>query len=171
MTRFAIARKHPSGVPAQGSRIAVLSKEASTSADTSSDPGAAALDLVVSYIPTEVVTTYVAVLSATRSESKSLTGQWLALWIFLALTPIAVWILYARRLKVLDQPAPFRPKGWPLWEMCAATLAFAAWALALPNSPILEKVDYPPGLGTIAILGASFALGLLTPLFVKSSDE
>jgi hypothetical protein len=78
---------------------------------------------------------------------------------------------YGWRIKVLDQPAPFRPKDWPLWEMCAATLAFAAWALALPNSPILEKVDYPPGLGTIAILGASFALGLLTPLFVRSSDE
>jgi hypothetical protein len=171
MTRFAIARKHSSRVQEQGSRIAVLSKEAGATTSDSSDPGSAALELVVSYIPTEVVTTYVAVLSASRNESKSFSGQWLALWIFLALTPITVWVLYARRLKVLDQQIPIHPRDWPLWEMCAASLAFAAWTIALPNSPILEKVNYPPGLGTIAILGASFSLGLLTPLFVDRSDK
>ena len=49
----------------------------------------------------------------------------------------------------------------------AATVAFAAWEFALPNSPFKMFEWYSPGLSGIAVLVVSNALGPLAPFFQK----
>src|SRR5438045_2474613 len=61
-----------------------------------------------------------------------------------------------------NMPEP--PRSWPIWEMAAGTVAYAAWATALPTNPF---PDYPPSLAGIAVLVASTVLGMLAPLFQR----
>jgi hypothetical protein len=120
------------------------------------------------YIPTEVLTLYVAVLAVVQQESKVTPVGWLAFWIFLFLTPIIVWLVYGAKLKALQKPLPLKFGAWPVWEMFAATVAYTAWAFALPHSPFTEYGWYSSALSGVAVLVVSTLLGLLAPIFQKS---
>lgn|GEM_PF-698038 len=148
-------------------------KQASSSTDT-------ALHVLFGYIPTEVVTLYVAVQSAlqpttpagaaaadtAKAMAASQQAQWIAFWCFFIATPLVVWVVFASKLKEAGKPLPATYGTWPLWEMSAALIAFFAWAFALPNTPFREFAAwYSPALATMAILLASTALGLVAPLF------
>ncbi len=128
-------------------------------------PLAAALDAIVAYIPTEVVTTYVAILAAINTGAESRAGQWAAFWAFATVTPVSVWLIFATKLRAAGKPLPVAPKQWPLWEMFAASVAFAAWGYALPDSPFNDFDWYTPAVATVVILGLTFLLGLVAPLF------
>lgn len=125
-----------------------------------------ALSVLTTYIPTEVLTMYVAVLAALQDLSrKSYSLQWMVLWAFLAATPIVVWLVYAAKVKSAGKELPLSPTTWPWWEMGAATLAYLAWAFALPNSPFVEIAGYSAPLSGVIVLLASTVLGLLAPIF------
>ena len=117
------------------------------------------------YIPTETVTLYVATLSA-QGALRNTFGQfepaW-AYWIFLGFTPVLAIILFFRQLK-LNPPLPGSTSpGIPWWAMTAGTIAFAVWALAVPQNGVL-----PAGSETLAAFGAlvvSTLLNLVAPLF------
>jgi len=49
--------------------------------------------------------------------------------------------------------------------MLAATLAYVAWAVALPNTPCAEYAWYSPALAGVTTLVVSTILGLLAPFF------
>jgi hypothetical protein len=138
----------------------------------------AALQVITTYIPTEILTLYVAVLAALR-DPKVTTGASAAsanaaaggsanaetaFWVFLVLTPIAVWLVYAAKLRAAEagRPLPADPGAWPVWEMFAATLAYVAWAVALPDSPF---PSVPQALGAVIVLTTSTLLGLAAPVF------
>lgn len=90
------------------------------SGQTQSDASAVqqALTLIVGYIPTEIVVTYVAVVAAIDSGATgSLLGQWVAFWFFLALSPSLCWVLYATNLRTQGRVTPVSPKQWPRWQM------------------------------------------------------
>jgi hypothetical protein len=59
------------------------------------------------------------------------------------------------------------PTQWPIWEMVAATVAFAAWGFALPDNPFKGAGWYSPALAGIGVLVISGALGLLAPIFKR----
>lgn len=101
-----------------------------------------AFNVLFGYIPTEVITLYVAVLAAVGVEGKVTQTEWTAFWIFLIATPLVVWLVYGAKLKNLDKPLPLSYGCWPLWEMSAATLSFAAWSFALPQSPFTAYAWY-----------------------------
>lgn len=82
-------------------------------------------------------------------------------------TPVVVWLVYGAKVKALEKPVPIRFGAWPLWEMFAATLAFSAWTLALPNSPFAVYPWYSSALSGVAVLVASTVLGLLAPFFQR----
>ncbi len=128
-----------------------------------------ALRAIATYIPTEILTTYLAVVAAIHSTSPSKTGQWLAFWFFLVAAPATVWTLFATNQKGQGRPIPFDLRRWPAWEMVAATLSFASWAYAMPNSPFSEFTWYSAALGSVAVLLGAFVLGLLAPLFQPRS--
>jgi hypothetical protein len=136
-----------------------------------------AMQVLFGYIPTEVLTLYVAIVAAIHpiasgtgnDGAKTITsGDWINFISFLVATPIIFWVVYAAKLKSAQKPIPLGFSTWPLWEMTAATVAYAAWAFALPKTPFLDFGWYTPALGSVAVLVASTVLGLLAPLFQNS---
>lgn len=126
----------------------------------------AALGVIVSYIPTEVITAYVAVVAALQDKSaSSVVPPWAAFWAFLVASPIVVWLVYAAKVQGAGQPVPFSPMAWPRWEMSAATIAYAAWAFALPGTPFVSYSWYSTALAGVMVPIVAVVLGLLAPLF------
>jgi hypothetical protein len=126
-----------------------------------------AFNVLFGYIPTEVITLYVAVLAAVGVEAKVTQTEWVVFWIFLLATSLVVWLVYGAKLKNLDIPLPLSYGCWPLWEMCAATLSFAAWSFALPQSPFTAYAWYSSALSGLVVLIASTILGLIAPFFQR----
>jgi len=125
-----------------------------------------ALKVIVTYIPTEILTLYVAVLAAIQDPNRhSSRSLWNVFYFFLIVTPIVVWLVYAAKVNAANKPLPIRPKTWPLWEMFAATIAYAAWAFGLPDSPFKDFTDwYSPAVAGLAVLVVSTFLGLIAPV-------
>jgi len=128
-----------------------------------------ALNVLFGYIPTEVITLYVAVLAAIGTEGAVTRSEWITFFVFLAATPLVVWLVYGAKLKNANLPLPLPFKAWPVWEMFAATVAYTAWAFALPQSPFqdFEKSWYSPALAGVVVLITSAVLGLLAPFFQR----
>jgi len=127
------------------------------------------LNVLFGYIPTEILTLYIAVLAAIQQTNKA--TPWAAFWSFLIATPLVVWLVYAAKIRALQKPLPFQFRAWPLWEMVAATVAYLAWALALPNTPFVEYPWYSSGLAGVSVLAATTVLGLLGPFFQRPLDQ
>jgi hypothetical protein len=123
-----------------------------------------ALKTMVTYIPTEVITLYLAVVAALQLPAGSPPAVW-TFGSFLAFTPLVVWLVYATKAKSDGKPVPLAPRAWPVWEMVAGTIAFAAWALAIPQQPFSS---FPPALSAVGVLITSTVLGLLAPLFSRA---
>ena len=132
-----------------------------------------ALHVLFGYIPTEVLTVYLAVVAALQpsvpasAQGCSVPGTLPAFVIFLIATPVIVWVVFAGKLRGAGKNLPLAPSMWPLWEMVAGTIAFAAWAFALPNNPFECCRWYKPSFAAIAVLVSSTLLGLLALLFTK----
>jgi hypothetical protein len=129
-----------------------------------------AFNVIFGYIPTEIVTLYVAVLAGINTDDAVLPGDWRTFWCFLASTPLVIWVVFATKLKAIGKPLPAHPGSWPLWEMSAGTLAFGAWAFAMPSTPFAAYAEngwYSPGLAGVVVLVVSASLGLVAPLFQR----
>lgn len=124
-------------------------------------------NVLFGYIPTEVLTLYVAVLAAVQEPGKVTPVDWTAFWSFLVATPLVVWLVFGAKLKTANKPLPLSYSSWPIWEMFAATVAYAAWAFALPHSPFTDYTWYSSALSGLAVLVVSTLLGLLAPFFQK----
>ena len=150
----------PTAAEAPGS-VSATSGRAPSAVDT-------AFNVLFGYIPTEILTLYVAVLATIHQPNKVTSGEWIAFWSFLVATPVVVWLVYGAKLKALQKALPLSLATWPVWEMFAATIAYCAWALALPNTPFSEFAWYSAGLSGVVVLVASTVLGLLAPFFQHS---
>jgi hypothetical protein len=124
------------------------------------------LNALVKYIPTEIVTLYVAAVSATpalRASFSFLTNS-AVYWAFVVLTPLLLLLVYASKRATDGLPAlpPFAQ--WPWWKLAAATIAFLVWALAVPGNPYIvgDGGAVVAGFGAVLI---STALSLLEPIF------
>lgn len=134
----------------------------------------AAIQTLTTYIPTEVLTLYVSAVAAlgpitiTVGKEIEQIGRWAPFWCFLVLTPVIAWIAFATKLKAAGKPIPISPAKWPLWEMSAATIAYVAWAFALPSTPFAQFQHwYSPGLAAFLVLVVSAGLGLVAPLMQR----
>lgn len=144
-----------------------------------------ALNVLFGYIPTEIVTLYVAVLSVLSTPApnnskvaveKSVAGAsnlihsgvgQTTYWCFLIATPIVMWLSYAAKVKATSNHVPLAVKEWPVWEMIASIIAFAAWACAVPSNPFSNAEWFSPGFAGVIVLVSSTVLGLLAPFFQK----
>lgn len=173
MTNSAAGRRTdllPQKLPSNLTEIATAARTAPTPAPGTPVPSIAnpanpapvntALSSLFGYIPTEVITLYVAVSAALEeTDFKKAIFYW-----FLVATPLVVWAVFASKIKALGKPIPWKLGSLPLWEMFAATIAFTGWATALPNSPF----QISQALAGVVILISSFVIGLLAPLFQQS---
>jgi hypothetical protein len=122
-----------------------------------------ALSSIGTYIPTEVMATYLAILAAIPSD-RGHGFQWLMFWVFLIFTPIVVWlgVAVARQTQgIVVRPA----QQWPWWSMIAATVAFTAFVVVLPGSVTRDISWYESWMGTVAIILSAFVLGIGDQLF------
>lgn len=168
MTNAAIGRRldfPPLGeVPHHSREIA----EAASGSSAPGNPVTDTLAVIAMYIPTEVLTVYVAALAAVQNpapENPSSYAVWITFGIFGVATPIIIWLVYAAKIKSAGKPLPVAFAQWPLWEMSAGTLAFIAWSISLPSAPFLEYLGIPGTLATVILLITTTLLGLLAPLF------
>ncbi len=129
----------------------------------------AAIRTLTTYIPTETLTLYVAVLAALQPTTKAAVASpnWAVFWWFLIVTPLVTWLVYITKVKTAGKPIPWAPFKWPLWEMAAGTIAYVAWAFALPTTPFTSLGWYSTGLAGVVVLITSTGLGLLAPLFAR----
>ncbi len=178
MTDIAFARRadvgDPSTGPANLDQVATSAGQPAATAST----GTTALAAIAAYIPTEIVTVYVAVLAAvgiTVSDASSTVSGAVAIapvapYVgFIVLTPIVVWGLYAVKVVTAGKRLPRSFKAWPKWEMIAATISFAVWGAALPASPLLTFSWFNVAVGGVAVLIVSMLLGVFSPLFTRKS--
>ena len=146
---------------------------AATNGNLSRNDVNTALNVLFGYIPTEVLTLYVATLGAlhqpTSQPIQPIMADWIAFFAFLAFTPTVVWLVYGAKLKAASKPLPLSFGAWPVWEMFAATVAYLVWTFALPNSPFTRYGEtwYSAALSGIAVLVSSTVLGLLAPFFQR----
>ncbi|MFW5941480.1 MAG: hypothetical protein ACOC9V_02645 [Chloroflexota bacterium] len=127
------------------------------------------LNLLVKYIPTEVITLYVATLSAAPALQEVFppirTGD--IYWGFTIITPLLLFLIYVNK-RATSGLTPVPPaRQWPWWKLIAATVAFMVWALAVPGNPYVSgsTAAVLAGLGAVFI---SMMLNLLEPIFERS---
>lgn len=135
--------------------------------------GSSALSAIAAYIPTEVLTVYVAVIAAINPAQASATSSGSAagaFLFFLVATPIVVWLVYAGKVRKAKKKLPVKLAQWPKWEMFAATVAYAAWAFALPETPFASYAWYSAAIAAVAVLLVSMAIGLIAPVVAQTLE-
>jgi hypothetical protein len=167
MTDLAIRTREPGGARPRSALVAGSDNQAQDAASAVHQT----LGLIVAYIPSEILVTYVAVVAAIQSApGAGHTGEWIAFWLFLALSPSICWVLYATKLRHRGNPMPLHPKLWPHWPMVAATISYAVWAYTLPATPFSSFSWYQAAVGTVVLLLVTMLLGLLAPMFQPSQS-
>jgi hypothetical protein len=138
------------------------------------------MKLLTAYSPTEVIALYIAGLGVARDLEERLQRErpafdvlfmpleWWNFFAFLVLSPIVVWLVFAGKLLASGKPLPIAFRTWPLWEMIAATVAYAAWTLALPDTPFDGFWWYSQATAGFAALFVSGALGAIAPFFQRT---
>jgi hypothetical protein len=130
-----------------------------------------ALKTVTTYIPTEIITLYIALVGALQpgepGTSLYFTSRWIAFGIFLVLTPFAIWATFASKLASDQKKLPLRVRYWPKWEMFAGTIAYVAWTIGLPDSPFAQFPWFSAAVGGFAILATSTLLGWVAGIFQR----
>jgi hypothetical protein len=143
--------------------------------DQEKDDGSSkVLNALVKYIPTEVIAVYIAVFAAAESITKvfpNITTEVLY-WAFVILAPLLFLLIYLRKRKV-QEITPIFPnatKEWVdlLWNLAAAVIAFAVWALAIPDNPYVKTTEGSVVVGVAAVI-VSFILNLFAPFFEKET--
>lgn len=130
-----------------------------------------AVTALVRYIPTEIITLYIAAVSVAPALNEAvhfLTPRALY-WSFVLLTPIMFMIVFLNRLAIERQKFPGL-RQFPWWKLMSSTAAFAVWALAVPNNPYIDTVAASAAAGLAALL-ASTILTLLEPIVEWSTRE
>jgi hypothetical protein len=169
MTNVAFVRRADVPPLDEAPRTAAAIEQATGGTDASRNAVTSAINLIVTYIPTEVVTLYVAVVATLQGDGRCVTRpEWIAFYCFVVATPIFVWLLYAAKVRSAGKPLPASPRTWPLWEMVAATVAYAAWAFALPKSPFRYFDWYSPALAGVLVLIVTTLLGLLATIVPRT---
>lgn len=94
------------------------------------------------YLPTETVTFYLAALGVAGATGGDFTGRWIVFFTFLAATPLMIfvdWKIQRRQSgEVIDSEARTNLR----FNLVAATIAFAAWAFALPATAFADFAWY-----------------------------
>ncbi len=169
MTEIAFQSRTDIGNPTYFPKTYAEMAGAAGGKDTPDSQVNAAIRTLTTYIPTETLTLYVAVLAALQPPTKAAAANssWAVFWWFLIVTPLVIWVVYITKAKTAGKSIPWAPLKWPLWQMAAGTIAYVAWAFALPTSPFTSFEWYSTGLAGVIVLIASTGLGLLAPLFAR----
>ena len=123
-----------------------------------------AIESIGTYIPTEVMATYLAILAVIPATTEH-RYQWLMLWAFVAATPVVVWLGVSAAHPGQGLSLPITAvRQWPWLSMFAATLAFGVFAISIPGSVISHLSWYESWMSTAAIILSAFLLSQVNRL-------
>lgn len=128
--------------------------------------GAAVTDAfknISTYIPTEILGAYIPALAAVAAARQQ-SLRWTIFWLFLGITPLATWLVFARLAYEQGKPLPTHPRTWPYWALLAGLIAFGAYAAALPGSVFHDLSWFNDGLGLTAVLIVALLLHIGTEI-------
>lgn len=125
-----------------------------------------ALSALVEYIPAETITLYIAVIASLPVLMKTIPGLTATkiYGFFGLLTPLLFSLIYIGKRRAAGKPPLPELKCWPYWPMIAATIAFLAWGVAVPDGPFLTSESGRVLGGLLAII-VSTLLGVLGRVF------
>ena len=169
MANAAVARR-PDYPPAEHPPITAAERATAASKDpTPENSVSTTLKTLTTYVPTETLTLYVALIAAIQPAQDDTTpiSFWIAFWVFFIFTPLAIWIAYATKITADRKKLPILPKYWPKWEMLAGTIAYTAWSIGLPDSPFSQFAWYSSAVAGFIVLIASTFLGMVAGLFQR----
>jgi len=130
-----------------------------------------ALESIGTYIPTEVMATYLAILAIIPVASGH-RYQWLMFVAFLVATPIVVWLGVSAAHPGQGLSLPVTPvSSWPWLPMLAASLAFAVFAVGVPGSVINDLSWFEPWMSSAAIILSAFVLSQVTRIAQTIATE
>ncbi len=126
-----------------------------------------ALEVLTRYLPTEVVTLYVAAVSWTKYPNRTADADgFLApdgtYYGFLIATPVLLFLIYWSKRASAGQPLSVSKAL--IWKMFAATVAFGIWALSVPHNPILEGNPSAAGIAGLLAMFVSALLTIIEPI-------
>lgn len=122
---------------------------------------------ITRWIPTETITMYIALLALAAPQTahnSSFTSRWLLFAIVAASNPIVVLLLVMAKSK---NRSGFT---FPGFEMLVSPVAFAAWALALPDSPLRYVAHYGVRWNSAIVTITTIVITLVANAFHKSPD-
>jgi len=125
------------------------------------------------WIPTETITLYVALLAvfgplnATADNlcKLSFTSRWVAVAAFAVVSTLLALGLTYGKARALNKRFT-----WPWFEMATSPVAFAAWALALPDTPLQSICGYNSAIGAFIVLVTTVSLAVLASILGKSPN-
>jgi hypothetical protein len=130
------------------------------------------VDQLTNYIPTETITLYVAYIAALGTltapagkvlSDASFTSRWVGVGVFALVSALlALGLQYGTSRR---NGIPFK---WPLFEMISAPVAFIAWALALPDTPLSSFQGYHVEIGAFIVLATTVAVASVAWVFGKT---
>lgn len=138
---------------------------AQTSRDDAPSRVKTAIEALAAYIPTEVVGIYMVGL-ATIAALAQVDTWWWALFIGCILS---CWFFTWAGWKARRREDKFEDLPFPKWALFAAMVAFVAWALAIPDSPVIGD-DVRPFMGFLA-LAVSLGLQALEAAYAPPKPE
>jgi uncharacterized membrane protein len=121
---------------------------------------------ITRWIPTETITIYIALLAllASQPASSSFTSRWVLFGALVAVNPLVVVLV------MMAKSTTANPFKLPVFEMVVAPVAFAAWAFALPDTPLSSISGYDIKWNTAIILVSAVAVTLIANALHKSPD-
>ncbi len=139
----------------------------STNSPKPADIATTLINQITRWIPTETITVYVvllALLAPAASTSPSFTSRWVLFAVMTAINPVVVVLLSMARTESGDA---FK---LPVFEMIIASVAFAAWAFALPDTPLSSISGYNIKWNTAILTATTISIALLANALHKSFD-
>jgi hypothetical protein len=130
------------------------------------------MQAVTTYIPTDVLTLYVAGIAIFLSTEDGALQEYDKAWaIFvgaLIATPLVNILVFIAKLRSAGVAIPRAWWQWPVWESVAATIAFVFWAAALPATPFSDFSWYDAAFAGFLLGVVSLFLGLISSIIMPT---
>jgi len=126
--------------------------------------GTSAMTAITAYIPTEILTIYIAGVGIFSIESGKV-----AAWVFfiacVIATPAINFAVFEAKRRAAKLPRPTSAQGWPIWESTAATIAFVFYAAAIKQGSFSDAEWYSVEMAGFLVIIVTAALGLGSSFF------
>jgi hypothetical protein len=135
-------------------------------------PGA---NQIARYIPTEAIAIYIGILAlfaplAQKPHTKvwqlDYTSRWYLFAAGLVGTAILVWLVYLGKSRAAGHKGPGRDV--PVFEIAMAVLAMAAWAFALPDTPLQDFSWWQKGISPVILTAATLLIPVIASAWGKT---